>query len=305
MSIRRWLRSLSGKIFLMSLAPVVLFLALFFAVFLPRYQKFAVEARRTGTQYVVESAIGILDNQVAEVRAGKRTLDYAQQRAKDLIATMHFDGNNYIWIQAPGPTIVYHPDASLVGKPIDAIDPKLAGIFRQLDRIAQAQGRGFWHYEWPKPGAGNGLHPKVSYVRRFEPWGWVLGAGIYIDDVSQEVRSVSLLLIISATVISALILFGSLALSRRMIRPLRELGTGIRSSDLSRRIVIESRDEIGDTAEAFNEYNAGLKSVVADVHGYADQAASGSTELAASAEQMTHTIDEVAQAGEVLKQHGD
>ena len=305
MSISQWFRSLSGKIFLMSLVPVVLFLALFFIVLLPRYQRFAVESRRMGTQYVVESAIGILDNQVAEVRAGKRTLDYAQQRAKDLIATMHFEGNNYIWIQAPGPKIVYHPDAGLVGKPLDTMDPKLAEIFRQLDRIAQAKGGGFWHYDWPKPGAGKGLHPKVSYVRRFEPWDWVLGAGIYVDDVAQEVRSVSLLLIISATIISALILFGSLTLSRRLVRPLRALESGIRSSDLSQRIVIESRDEIGDTAAAFNEYNAGLKSVVSDVHGFADQAASGSMELAASAEQMTHTIDEVAKAGESLKQHGD
>lgn len=305
MSIQSWFRSLSGKIFLLSLAPVALFLGLFFFLLLPRYHRFALESRRLGTQYVVESTMGILENQVAEVKAGKRTLEYAQTRAKELIANTHFEGNNYLWIQETGPKIVYHPNAALVGKATDTLDPKLAKLFRDLDRVAQAPAGGYWQYEWPKPGEGDQLHPKVSFVRRFEPWGWILGAGIYVDDVEREVRSISLLLTLGACTIALVVFFVSLLVASRLIRPLRELEAGIRSRDLSRQITVTSRDEIGDTAQAFNDYNADLRAVVSEVHSYAEQAASGSTELAASAEQMTHTIEEIARAGESLKTHGE
>lgn len=298
-------RSLSTKVFLLNLVPVVLFLGLFFLFILPRYKRFALESRQKGTQYVVEAAMGILENQVVEVTTGKRTLEYAQKRSRELIANTHFDGGNYLWIQAAGPKLVYHPNPALDGQLTDTLEPKSAALFRDLDRMAQSAHGAFWHYQWPKPGADKTLHPKVSYVQRFEPWGWVLGTGLYVDDVDREVQSVSIALTLAALAISGVIFLGAWLFSTRLIRPLRELEAGIRSSDLSRQIPVATQDEIGETAQAFNEYNAGLRAVVSDVHSYADHAASGSTEMAASAEQMAHTIEEIAKAGESLKAHGE
>jgi len=299
------LQSLSGKILLMSLLPVVLFLALFFLFLLPRFHEYTLKAKSQGAQFVVESTMGILENQVVEVKAGKRTLEYAQARAKELISTLHFEGKNYLWIQEAGPRIVYHPNPNLVGKQTDSLEPSMAKLFRDLDKTAQTPGGDSLRYQWPKPGQGEKLFPKVSFVKRFEPWGWILGAGIYTDDVDKEVRSVSVKLTIAASAISLLIFFVSMKLSARLVRPLRELVAGIQNSDLSHQVGISSKDEIGEVAQAFNTYNAGLKSVVIEVRKYADQAASGSTELAASAEQMAVTIDEIAKVGESLKNSGE
>jgi methyl-accepting chemotaxis protein len=299
------IRSLSVKILLVSLVPVVLFLALIFLFLLPRFNQFSRKAKSQGTQFVIESTMGILENQVSEVKAGKRTLEYAQTRAKELISTLHFEGKNYLWIQEAGPRIVYHPIQDLVGKQTDTLEPRLAALFRNFDKTAQSPEGGFFEYQWPKPGQGEKLFPKVSFVKRFEPWGWILGAGIYLDDVDREVRSVAISLTIIAALITLLIFFVSMKLAARLIRPLRELGAGIQNSDLSHRIEVSSKDEIGQAAEAFNAYNAGLKAVVIEVRNYAEQAASGSTELAASAEQMAHTIDEIAKVGESLKDSGE
>jgi methyl-accepting chemotaxis protein len=302
---RMGLRALSTKILVLSLVPVVLFLSLFFLYLLPRFRQSALSGKQQGIQYVVQTATGILDNQVSEVKAGKRTLDFAQTRAKELISSLHFEGQNYLWIQAQGPVILAHPNKGLIGKQTDTLEPRLAKLFRGLDQAAQAPEGGIYNYEWPKPGQGEGLYSKSSFVKRFEPWGWILGAGIYTDDVDREVRSVSLVLTGFALGIAVLVFFVSMKLAGRLVRPLQELKVGIQNGDLSKRILVSSQDEIGQTAGAFNDYNAGLRIIVTEVRGFADQAASGSTELAASAEEMEHTIDEIARAGEALKRAGE
>lgn len=305
MSFRTRFQSLSGKILLMSLAPVVIFLALFFFVLLPQVRQTALNAKQAGTRHLVETAMGILENQVVEVNAGKRTVEYAQARAKDLISTLHFDGQNYLWIQGPGPVILHHPNEALEGKPMESLAPGTAKLFRDLDRAAQAPGGGFHQYDWPKPGQGDKLFPKISYVKRFDAWGWILGVGVYADDVAKDVRVITATLTISSLVLAIIIFIVSLKVSARLVRPLNELIEGIRNGDLSRRIEVSSRDEIGHAANAFNDYNASLRAVVLEVRNYAEQAASGSTELAASAEEMARTIAEIAKVGETLKGSGD
>ncbi|MBP1626752.1 MAG: chemotaxis protein [Holophagaceae bacterium] len=305
MSFRNRFQGLSGKILVMSLAPVLVFLGLFFFVLLPLVRQTALNAKQSGVRNVVETALGILENQQVEVKAGKRTMAYAQERAHALISALHFDGGNYIWIQGPGPIILHHPNEALEDKSMDRLEPTVAKLFRDMDRMAQAPSGGFHHYQWIKPGQGDKLFPKVSYVKRFEAWGWVLGAGVYTDDLNAELRSMILVLTFASLGIAVVIFMVSLKLSARLVRPLNELIQGIRNGDLSNRIEVSSRDEIGLAANAFNDYNASLRTVVLDVRNYAEQAASGSTELAASAEEMARTIAEIAKVGDSLKGSGD
>lgn len=285
---RRW-RSLSGKIVLHSLIPVVLFLVLLFVFFLPRLRAGILSAKQQGVRNVVELAMGILENQEVEILAGRRTRDYAQTRAKELIASLHFQGKNYIWIQEPGPRIVYHPIPTLVGKQTDSLEPRLAQLFRDLDRTATGEG-GVWNYRWPKPG-GTELHPKTSFVKRFEPWGWILGAGVYVDDVEQEVRTIFMAMLVATFLLSGLTFYLSLKFSGRMLQPLAHLVAGLRNSDLSKRIQVETQDEIGEAAEAFNAYNDGLRGTVREVGELADRVAAESTQLATSAQQMVKAVE--------------
>ena len=302
-----WKRAnrISGRILLHSMMPIGLFLVVLFTVFLPRLEKSALAAKKAGVRNVVELAMGILENQQAEVQAGRRTQEYAQGRAKELIANLHFDGKNYIWIQAEGPRIVYHPNASLVGKPTDTLEPSLAKLFRDLDRVAANPEGGTWDYQWPKPGQANELFSKVSYVKRFAPWGWVLGAGVYVDDVDREVRGTFLWMLAGTLAVSLVVLLLSLKFAAQITRPVNALALGLKNSDLSRSIPVEAQDEVGEAAMAFNDYNAGMRATVLEVGELADRVASGSTELATSALQMAGTVDEVARLGENLHVSGE
>ena len=302
--LRKRAQRIATRVVLHSLLPIGLFLALMFLVFLPRLERAAMSSRQGGIRNVVELAMGIIENQEKEVQAGRRTREYAELRAKELIATLHFEGQNYLWIQTEGPRILQHPSADLMGKPTDTLEPRLAKLFRDLDRTAAPAEGGFLSYDWPRPGQ-EGLLPKVSFVKRFAPWGWVLGAGVYVDDVKAEVRTTFIWMLGVTLVLSLVIFFLSLKFAAQIARPLWHLVKGLRTSDLSRQLPVEAEDEIGEAVQAFNDYNAGLRKIVLEVSELADRVASGSTELTASAEQMVATVEGIAQVGETLRQSGD
>jgi len=90
------LRLLSGKIVLQTLLPVLLFLLLLGGYVLPRFRASVLASKEAGVRNVVEVAMGILENQEVELKAGRRTREVAQQRARELIAALHFEGRNYL-----------------------------------------------------------------------------------------------------------------------------------------------------------------------------------------------------------------
>ncbi|WLT30545.1 methyl-accepting chemotaxis protein [Geothrix sp. PMB-07] len=304
MDIRNWSRGLSGRIVLHSLLPLGLFLVLLFAVFLPRLERSAMATKKAGLRNLVELAMGILENQEVEVRAGRRTRQYAETRAKELISNLHFDGKNYLWIQGEGPRIIQHPMATLVGKATDSLEPRQAKLFRDFDRLADAAEGGFLEYEWPRPGE-SGLVPKVSYVKRYKDWGWTLGTGVYTDDVRRDVTVTFFWMLGATLLLSGAVFILSLQFAKKITRPLGRLVDGLLNSDLSRELAIESEDEVGAAARAFNAYNAGLRTTVLEVKQLAERVASGSTELSASSEQMARSVEEIARVGETLQSSGD
>jgi methyl-accepting chemotaxis protein len=290
----------------LSLLPVGLFL-LFFALYvLPTLHNAVMAAKKDGVRQVVELAISLLQEQEAQVQAGARTLETAQARGKEIVENLRYDGSNYLWVQAPGPRIVVHgTHRDWDGKATDDLgDPVFAKLFRDLEKVAVPQEGGFHEYEFTKPGQ-QGLYPKISFVRTFAPWGWTVGTGVYVDDVDRRVRIIAFVMFTGMLAVSALVYFLALALSNRMVRPLRELVAGLRTSDLSKQIPVTAKDEVGAAAQAFNDYNGGMRKTVFDVSEYAARVASGSTELAASAEEMSQAVAEIARVSEDLKMAGE
>src|SRR3546814_6970349 len=85
--------------------------------------------------------------------------------------------------------MVMHPtNPKLEGQNLSAIrDPNGFALFNEMVAIAKAKGAGMVDYLWPKPGAEAPV-AKTSYVTLFEPWGWIIGSGVYVDDVQAEFR---------------------------------------------------------------------------------------------------------------------
>jgi methyl-accepting chemotaxis protein len=166
--------------------------------------------RKLKTRHLVEVAIGVIDGFHAQQQRGTLAEADAKRQAMEAIKQLRYEGAEYFWIhdlERPVPKMIMHPTLpALDGKVLDdpkfnkatLLQPGSDGETTRLDNknlfvsfneaIAQA-GHGFVEYQWPKPLANGGttseLFPKLSYVKKFEPWGWVVGSGIYIDDVDE------------------------------------------------------------------------------------------------------------------------
>ena len=143
------------------------------------------EDRVLKTQHVVETAYSILDFYLKQQDQGVLTQAEAQRQAIAHIEALRYDGDQYFWINDTGPTMIMHPyKPGLNGQDLSVNrDPNGKALFVEMVNVARTDGEGLVEYQWAKPGA-DVPQDKVSYVKLFPAWDWVIGSGIYVDDVN-------------------------------------------------------------------------------------------------------------------------
>ncbi|GAB0058951.1 Methyl-accepting chemotaxis protein 4 [Candidatus Magnetaquicoccaceae bacterium FCR-1] len=143
-----------------------------------------LEDRYAKTRNLVESAHSLLVYYHDLGNKGTLTPEAARAAAREAVKKLRFNEKDYFWINDFHPNMVMHPfKPELDGKDLSNFkDPKGTALFVEMVKVTRAQGAGFVPYLWPRPGQQEPV-PKISYVKGFEPWGWIIGSGIYIDDV--------------------------------------------------------------------------------------------------------------------------
>ncbi|WP_051676869.1 methyl-accepting chemotaxis protein [Maridesulfovibrio frigidus] len=112
-----------------------------------------------------------------------------QKEALAQIAKMRLGTEKYFWINDSGPNMIMHPiKPALNGKDISQVkDTKGKNLFVEMvETVQKNDGSGFVSYWWSKPGAEKDS-PKLSYVKLFKPWGWIIGMGVYVDNIETTV----------------------------------------------------------------------------------------------------------------------
>lgn len=153
---------------------------------------------------IIEVAQSILQENVDLVKSGKLTLEQAQQKAKDSINRIRYNNSGYIWINdttLPYPKMLVHPVSPELNNTI-LDDPKYncalgrqQNIFRAAVELCNKDGEGFIDYKWSKPAEDGKVIkdvPKISYVKIFKPWNWIMGVGIYVDDAVKDAQELTL-----------------------------------------------------------------------------------------------------------------
>jgi methyl-accepting chemotaxis protein len=86
--------------------------------------------------------------------------------------------------------MVMHPfDPDTEGKLLENVqDSKGNYFYREMAKVCKENGQGFVEYWKQKPGA-NEPAPKLSFVKLFKPWGWVVGMGVYMDEVEASIQA--------------------------------------------------------------------------------------------------------------------
>ncbi len=180
------------------------------------------EDRRAKTKNVVETAFSVLTHFESQEQSGKMSREQAQAMAISVLKSLRYDGDNYFWVNDMQPAMVMHPiKPELDGKDLSqSTDAKGKKHFVAFVEIANKQGEGFIDYHWTKPGLPEPLR-KISFVKAFTKWGWIIGSGIYLDDVDrlywEAVRSMLIFLAVSLLAI----MFTTRLVARSVIVPLQ------------------------------------------------------------------------------------
>ncbi len=317
-SYKNW--KLLWKILSISITTIiVLILGVTFYI-LPYMEKHLMDEKILATEGVVETAASLIENYIHEAKEGKITTKEAMDRALDSIRVMRYHGNEYFWVNDLEPKILMHgvnPD--LIGKDASGIkDPNGKQIFVEFAKIAKEQGGGIVKYEWPKPGSTKPV-PKISYVKLIKEWGWVVGSGIYVDDVKTEVDKMRWQ-ILGATLILALAIFTFAWVVARKIKGALDkaitVSKRIAEGDLTVEIHVDSEDETGQLLGSLKEMNKGISEIVGEVRTGADsiatateQITAGNTDLSQRTEEQASALEETASSMEELtstvKQNAD
>ncbi len=167
------------------------------------------DSKRLKTRHLVESAWGIMDHYAKQATAQKISTDEAHQQAKEVIRNLRYEENDYFWINDIYAKMIMHPyNPELEGQDLSNFtDNKNKYFFAEMVAACRENSAGFVSYYWSKPGFKEQV-PQISYVKLFPQWQWIIGSGIYLDDVGQELARTRYLMfgILSAIVILSLFL---------------------------------------------------------------------------------------------------
>lgn len=197
------------KIILPSLLAVLLFVITLFWIVIPRVENAIMDRKREMIQELTNSASSILAKYHKDELEGILSREEAQQTAISRIQYLRYGDENkdYFWITDMHPTMIMHPYIpDLNGKDLTNYeDSHGKKLFVEFAEVVNRDGQGFVDYMWQWKDDSTHIVPKLSYVKGFEPWGWIIGTGIYIEDVKKEISALSRRLMIISIIIALVV----------------------------------------------------------------------------------------------------
>ena len=266
-------KSIKGKLVVLSLIPVVLFTLLIFLYVLPSIRANIYGEKETQTKDMVSSVISIANYYNKMEANGQLSRGEAQNMAKEAIRSIRFGGNQqeYIWINNFEPKVIMHPfKPELEGADASGIeDPNGVKIFTEFVNVAKDKGSGYVSYAWQYYDDTARIEPKLSYVSTFEPWQWIIGTGIYVNDVDELVAEKKKALMFALVTLILIVVIAVVFYANRFIaNPINQLkgymelaGRG----DLTIQADIKSVDEIGILSQGFNQMINANRRLVEDI----------------------------------------
>ena len=219
-----------------------------------------LQARTSEMNHLLETAYSTVAYYHDQAVKRRMTDAAAREAARNAVRAMRYDGNNYFFIWATnGTAIALGSNPEWEGKnllmPPDST--KLPVVSRMVDRLIAAFGsdamEGVAMYRIPKPGQTTPLC-KIACTRLFEPWGWSIGTGAYVDDIDAQFRAQAIWLVSAFSGLIALASLLTLLLGHNLSGALKRLSVRVASvarGELDDEIPgLERGDEVGVMARA-------------------------------------------------------
>lgn len=246
----------------------------------------------------------------------------AKKQALEAISRLRYSGNEYFWINDLQPKMIMHPiKAELNGKDLSEMkDPTGFKLFVEFAKVAQTEaGEGVVPYLWPKPGSDK-PEPKVSFVRQFKPWKWVVGSGIYVDDVETVIAGVRNKILIGFGLAfvgafaffylfcSKLMRFLSMTVSDTDSASQQVLEASTMLSNAGQNVAqgaVESAAKIEEAVTSIQDLNNMVNQNQQRSHSAADLAKASEERAASGAQEIKHLIETIHNMAKISDQIGE
>lgn len=216
------------------------------------------------TRSTIDIAYTLVGEYQARVHAGEFSTEEGQSRALKRLSSVRYDGENYYWVNDLNGIMLMHPtSASLVKTDVrDLKDADGKHIFSDMIDIVKKDGESAYHYQWPPDATAK---PKISYVKLVPEWGWVLGTGVYADQIQRDVMNETLNL---GYIVVALLLGGiliAILIGRSITKPIQNItGTMKELADGNLNVTVnmaDRKDEIGAMARTVQIFQDNAKQI--------------------------------------------
>lgn len=254
---------LKNKIILLATFIILFFSGLIVLYIIPTVNK-EIESRTVmKLRELVDLPMSEINRQYALSQSGAKSVADAQKDALEIIKNFRYSEVEYFWINDYDGIMQMHAAKPQLDQTnvLEMQDPDGKYIFREFIEIVKAEGSGVVKYQWPKPGKDE-PQPKISFVKGFKEWNWIIGTGVYADDLKAIQRDIY----IKVVAVAVVIIICSILLIALIVIPLNKTLRDIisksdqyKSLDFREALSVDSKDEFGDISRAFNSIRGGLK----------------------------------------------
>ncbi|MBA3016141.1 MAG: diguanylate cyclase [Proteobacteria bacterium] len=220
------------EIILPAILAIFLFVSTVFGYLLPTFRNVLINQQKYMLRQMVNTAWNMLEVVQKEELSGKITREKAQEIVIEHLRGMRYGEDNldYFWINDLNSHMIMHPyredleNKELFGN----LDTKVKSLFAEFIRLVKKDGEGFVTYDWQWKNDPSRIEPKLSFVKAFPPWNWVIGTGIYLRDVNEQIdKLVRRMMVISGMIIvlvSSLTLYMTIKLIKTSAKRLETEG---------------------------------------------------------------------------------
>lgn len=244
------------------------------------YEEAVDEGYKTEIKSQVQSAIAVIQNEYDMFQAGEKTEEEAQEDAKNFVRAMRYrdDQSGYFWIDGMDCVLVMH--AVLTEQEgdnrKDLKDQNGVMITQSVVSVCNSPEKGGYNEFYFTKSDGVTVAPKIAYSQLFEPWGWAVCTGNYVDDmnatkaiVKQELDAeyMSVLIRSNAVFIATILvaLAGAFVVGKRLVAPLKKIqgfAQNLSEGNLTTSVEVRTRNEIGQTADALLVAQGNMRSLL-------------------------------------------
>ncbi len=256
--IRKLSNKTSRRIALPTLCTILLFVTAIFFVLLPQLEESFLERKMEMIRELTETTWSLIGTYRERELSGELSRAEAQKRAILRIRNLRYgpEKKDYFWINDMVPRVIMHPYRSdLVGKNLsDFQDTNGKHLFDEFVKTVRQQGAGYVNYQWQWKDDPEKISPKMSYIKGFEPWGWIIGTGLYIDDVRAEIAAIRTKLIaISLGILLVVSLLSVYSIRQTMLADRERLGIFMERETLMKSLE-ESKDRYRNLIETTSDW---------------------------------------------------